>query len=644
MFDSVQAGADRAASVPEATQNLSHEVQQAAAAKPATNENSSEAHVANGTLPSLAIDGAVPADKSTGGFWSGAWDIAKDLGEGAYKEVTEHPLQVAETAVVGAAIGAAAVTFAPVAVVAGAAGAIGAGYMLVKNGANWVHDAKVVGDSSDYSQSEVNQAHAGLQGLGGTGALMAAGMVGFGVGGYAASAVAASAEAGAASAGADSGSAGASSTEGSALNAGSLDHPATPPAGADALNGAPHTDTPSLPGDGTRPVDAPATAAGPATAADSALKPVEPAGTSETAATTGDAAKPAAIDGKATDAVAKAAEVSPEDALANSIKANQEVFTNANQEGGSGVIESTKQLYDVRFQKVTDPAGQKLVTLENRDGIVVPQGSYIATRLDASGNPDIEDGITNSWSMGASKIAKTYVVDPKVLADSDNFVAPTNVDGPSVHMVKMDKPFDIVTPWGQMSGKAGDYLSNYDYDAATGTPGKDYAIVTARSYSQTYQPVGATADALAAAPAAASSESAMPAATAETTSAASSDATAAKPTLASMDEASDFQSFQAADTSFSVKDPELWSKIVSNNNQSDYSNEILRFSNDWATRMQNEMAAGQPMTAEMVNSAERAADTSGITGFMYSAAKQALIQTWQYGDQLADVLKKPDVE
>jgi hypothetical protein len=127
--------------------------------------------------------------------------------------------------------------------------------------------------------------------------------------------------------------------------------------------------------------------------------------------------------------------------------------------------------------------------LENRtEGVLVPKGAFIATRLDAAGNPVIEDGIENSWSMQAAKIGKTYQVEPATLENSTGFVAPTRVDGPSVHMVKLDQPTDIITKWGAMKGKIGDWLANYDFDKTTGTPGKDYAIVSGPSYSQTYQP------------------------------------------------------------------------------------------------------------------------------------------------------------
>jgi hypothetical protein len=40
-----------------------------------------------------------------------------------------------------------------------------------------------------------------------------------------------------------------------------------------------------------------------------------------------------------------------------------------------------------------------------------------------------------------------------------------------------------------MKGKIGDWLANYDYDKTSGTPGKDYAIVSGPSYKETYQPV-----------------------------------------------------------------------------------------------------------------------------------------------------------
>lgn len=153
------------------------------------------------------------------------------------------------------------------------------------------------------------------------------------------------------------------------------------------------------------------------------------------------------------------------------------------------VLPMKKQLYNARFEQITEPGGRLVQTLENATGEAAPQGSWIATRLDAAGNPVIEKGVVNSWPMEPAKVVKTYNVTLDELQATTRLIAPTRVDGPIVHMVQLKEPITIITKWGPMSGKAGDWLANCDFDPATGQAGKSYAIVTAESYAQTYQPV-----------------------------------------------------------------------------------------------------------------------------------------------------------
>jgi len=173
-----------------------------------------------------------------------------------------------------------------------------------------------------------------------------------------------------------------------------------------------------------------------------------------------------------------AAELTVEQSVAKS----QAVFND------SEVVPAQKQLYEVRFRKVTDPAGEKVPTLENPTGETVQQGHWVAQRLDANGQPVIERGQVNQWPISTdAKVAKTYNVDPETLATKTEFVAPTRVDAPPVHVVQLTEPIKIQTKWGAMDGKPGDWLANYDFNATTNTPGSDYAIISGTSFDQTYK-------------------------------------------------------------------------------------------------------------------------------------------------------------
>lgn len=73
-------------------------------------------------------------------------------------------------------------------------------------------------------------------------------------------------------------------------------------------------------------------------------------------------------DSKTADSKVVAPELTVEQSVANS----QTVFNN------SDVVPATKQLYEVKFRKVTNPAGEKVPTLENPAGETVQQGHWIA--------------------------------------------------------------------------------------------------------------------------------------------------------------------------------------------------------------------------------------------------------------------------
>jgi hypothetical protein len=171
--------------------------------------------------------------------------------------------------------------------------------------------------------------------------------------------------------------------------------------------------------------------------------------------------------------------------VSKSIEKNQGVFNDAAQ--SDDVLTAKKQLYNVHLRKVTDPNGERVPTLENPGGEKVAQGEWVAQRLDDSGNVVIERGRPNQWGIKEAKIPKTYQVSADTLSNTGDLVAPTRIDGPVVHVVKLDEPLKMHTTWGSMKGQNGDFLANYDYDAPTNAPGTDYAIITNNSFKQTYE-------------------------------------------------------------------------------------------------------------------------------------------------------------
>jgi hypothetical protein len=172
-----------------------------------------------------------------------------------------------------------------------------------------------------------------------------------------------------------------------------------------------------------------------------------------------------------------------------SIRTNQGVFQSAHSD--NSVLTVRKQDYNVMFKKVTEPT--QITTLESKAagsaGEQLQPGQWIATRLDAAGKPVIEDGITNQWAVTEKAMLKAYKIDPQELQGTSKLIAATKTDGPAVHMVPLDRDLTIRTSWGQMSGKAGDYLTNYDFNPVTGQAGQDFAIVTKTSFKQTYEAI-----------------------------------------------------------------------------------------------------------------------------------------------------------
>lgn len=66
------------------------------------------------------------------------------------------------------------------------------------------------------------------------------------------------------------------------------------------------------------------------------------------------------------------------------------------------------------------------------------------------------------------------------------------------------------------------------------------------------------------------------------------------------------------------------------NNQDGYGNACFRYADTWATLLEAKMS-GQSLTKEIIEQVSTDADTEGITGFMFGAAKSILINCWEYG-------------
>lgn len=68
-------------------------------------------------------------------------------------------------------------------------------------------------------------------------------------------------------------------------------------------------------------------------------------------------------------------------------------------------------------------------------------------------------------------------------------------------------------------------------------------------------------------------------------------------------------------------------------NSDPYGAGVVQFSERWADLMEKEIAAGKKL-GDIADATSRAADTEGITGFMYGCAVSALATFWIHGEEL----------
>lgn len=74
------------------------------------------------------------------------------------------------------------------------------------------------------------------------------------------------------------------------------------------------------------------------------------------------------------------------------------------------------------------------------------------------------------------------------------------------------------------------------------------------------------------------------------------------------------------------------------NSADPYSNRVVTYGEEWADMMEEYIKVNNSLSHEQAEECSHEADYDGITGFMYGAAKQALINFWEYGKELEELL------
>lgn len=81
-----------------------------------------------------------------------------------------------------------------------------------------------------------------------------------------------------------------------------------------------------------------------------------------------------------------------------------------------------------------------------------------------------------------------------------------------------------------------------------------------------------------------------------------------------------------------IKNQEHWNKWVESN-KDPYGNAVVEYAERWANMMEEAMSKGETLE-QCAERTSNDADTEGITGFMYGAAVQVLVTSWEHGEQL----------
>ena len=73
-----------------------------------------------------------------------------------------------------------------------------------------------------------------------------------------------------------------------------------------------------------------------------------------------------------------------------------------------------------------------------------------------------------------------------------------------------------------------------------------------------------------------------------------------------------------------------WKRIVEVNKDDDYSKAVIDFAENLAKVLQIFKKSGKTLDHDEICAVERFVDSSGITGFMYDAARSVLKRVWPY--------------
>ncbi len=76
-----------------------------------------------------------------------------------------------------------------------------------------------------------------------------------------------------------------------------------------------------------------------------------------------------------------------------------------------------------------------------------------------------------------------------------------------------------------------------------------------------------------------------------------------------------------------------WEKFVEVNSKDSYSYTTVKYAQKWANLMEAKIDNGEKLEV-IADKTSHAADTMGITGFMYGCAVNVLSQVWIYGERL----------
>lgn len=89
---------------------------------------------------------------------------------------------------------------------------------------------------------------------------------------------------------------------------------------------------------------------------------------------------------------------------------------------------------------------------------------------------------------------------------------------------------------------------------------------------------------------------------------------------------------------FEVRDFEAWAECVRVNSEDPYSFECVRYAAAWAGLMELRMKSGCSLS-DIAKQASYEADTTGITGSMFSIAVSMLARHWVHGENLRECLR-----